>query len=359
MRRKRQPTAQEMADYQRAKIRYQRRATFNDVLSNVIVFGMILLIVALVLSQTSCVVAAPQTVDPSFQGMAAQATVTRAAYNVSLTQAAATVQAANVATGTAVSVNSTVQSAQATATIGAQETAVVQATATSYQRSQEAIALEAQATRTKLETDATATAVALAVQYGIDKANRAYWFWIGLLFIVVTALAGIGYAAIKILLRNAATVRDRDGNVVFFRGVSLLPDVSDVPQLQRGGHMTTNSGNRARGVDRNRPGKTLFDTMGREVYTFTGRQLDKLENNITVNQDMGFRRNDSNNGYGLDGLLGIKNNDLYGRIAMAMKHAGYLKDARGGLVWADKGMTDFLEMNLRPAPPHSGTLAYH
>jgi len=361
MRRKRQ----QMDQRQRQMVikRLQRNAALNDAISSMIVFIAILIIVALLLSSAGCVVTNPLSVDPSFQGMAAQATITKASEYVASTKSASAVTAQAViaaqnaaVTGTAVSAQATVQSAQATATHYGQETAVSGATATSFQQSQEAIALEAQATRSKLETNATATAISLATTKAVEIAARNRYFWIAFLVIFLIVVSSAGYGAAKVIHRNAATVRGKDGNVIFYRNVSLVPDVPDVPQLQQGGHMTANGRNGARGVDRNRPGKTLFDAMGREVFTFTGRQLDKLENNITVNQDMGFRRNDSNNGYGLDGLLGIKDNDLYGRIIMAMRHAGYLKDDRGGLVWTDRGMTDFLEMNLRP---YSETLTYH
>jgi hypothetical protein len=348
MKRNRKPTKQEIAYRQHVIRRMQRRAAFNDAFSSLIVFVLILVAAGVALSLGGCVVTNPSSVDPSFQGMAAQATATAARYNVQLTQAAATSIANVAAQQTAVSVNATTASIQATATISAQETAVVEATATEYGRSQEAIALEAMGTREKLATEATATAIALATQYGIDKANRAYWFWIGLLFIVVTALAGIAYAVIKILLRNAATVRDNDGTIVFFRGVSTLDGVPDVPQLRASEHMTANIGSNSRGIPRERQGKTLYDAAARPVYEFTGRQLDKMVINIMNYDDMGFRRNTSNAGRGLDGLCDIKNNELYSRIELAMKHAGYIREDRGRSFWTDKGMVDFLGMSTRP-----------
>jgi hypothetical protein len=293
--------------------------------------------------------------DPGFAGIAAQATGTRAAADVAATAAAgmATGQAIVAAqnaqmTGTAVSVQATAQSVQATAAVQAQETAVSQATAAAYQASQEEIDLMAQGTRMKLETDATATAVWMRTQSDIDKAERAEWFWFAFLIILLAFLAGIGYAAGKIMLRNANTVRDSSGEVIAYRNHFLLPESIAPPIIeQAAGYVTHNSRNGSQGIDRYRQPANLEAGDGRLVYRFSGRQLDAMENNI-LNGDSGFRRDTSGQGSGLDTLIGLRNGSLFSAILDEMKRRDYVAENGYGHVWTRRGMTEFLHMTTLP-----------
>lgn len=305
----------------------------------------------------ACAMPPPATVDPNFSQLVAQATATRAAVNVASTQSAAqatsdTMLAAQHAaiTATAASVKATSQSAMVTATVYAQETAVVRATESAYQQSREEIELAALEERTELITQATRQAILLDIEQGNNKASIMRWFWPAMAFIVLTAVSGISYAIYRTLIRNSNTVRDSNGEVISYRGHFLLPESIAPPVIDdnaNGGHATHNSAGGPRGFDKYRQPKNLEDESGRLVYQFSGRQLDSLERNIQ-NGDIGFRRDTSNQGEGLDDLIGMKNRQLFSNILDEMKRRGYVRPHGNGHVWTERGMREFLDMSTLP-----------
>ena len=325
-----------------------QREAFNDALASMIVFIAILIAAGIVLSLSGCVVANPSAIDPSFQGLAAQATATRVSIVMSMTSVAATVNAANNATATAQAYEATQASVLATATTQAMETAIVQSTADQYQKSLEQIQLDNEATRERAKSEATGTAVYLAIENEVARHSRGEWFWTLLLIIFLLTLAGIGYGLSKLLYRNAVTVRDASGEVIIFRNQIFLPaDTLPPPQAQRERFVTANNPNGAHGVNLYRPPAQLINLYGDLVYEFSGRQLDKLTLNIQ-NGDIGFRREKSGAGEGLDTLIGLSNGTLFSNILDEMKRRRYIEAQGNGHVWTQAGMIDFLGMSALP-----------
>lgn len=358
--RRRRETEKQQKEREAAKRRKEQRQAASDALFNLAGFILFLIIMAILLS--SCVMP-PSNVpsalpgDPGFAGLAAQATGTSAAAEMMATRTAmqATAQAAAAAqnaamTATSESIEATRASVLATATMQAQETAQAQATAAQFQQSREEIALAAEGTRAALQTEATATATYLIIKDDVARSERAEWFWIGFLIILLLALAWVGYGIGKLIHRNAVTVRDADGTVVVYRNQVFLPS-STLPAAAAnpGRFATHNNQDGAHGVDLYRPPKRLEDERGDLVYEFSGRQLDQMTINIQ-NGDIGFRRNKSGLGEGLDTLIGLSNGSLFSKVLDEMKRLRFVEAQGSGNVWTRRGMIDFLEMNTLPHP---------
>lgn len=341
---------------QREKEQAIRRRSLADALFNFGGFLLFLIVIAVLLA--SCVVppAQPYTAaDPGFAGMAAQATGTRASLDIAASRAAVEATAAALATAqsgevtaTAQSVEATAASMQATASVQAQQTAIVQATATQFQQNKEEIALQAEGTRQQAITEATSTAVYLAVADEIARSERSEWFWTAFLIILLLVLAGIGYGMTKLIVRNAMTVRDAGGEVIVYRNQFLLPaDTLPAPAVNQDRFATHNNSQGAHGVNLYRQPKQLLDEQGSLIYEFSGRQLDALEINI-MNGDLGFRRDKSSAGDGFDSLIGMKNRNLFSQILEEMKRRRYVTTDGSGNVWTRKGMSEFLAMQTLP-----------
>lgn len=361
--RRRRETEKQQKEREAAKRRKEQRQAASDALFNLAGFILFLIIMAILLS--SCVMP-PSNVpsalpgDPGFAGLAAQATGTSAAAEMMATRTAmqATAQAAAAAqnaamTATSESIEATRASVLATATMQAQETAQAQATAAQFQQSREEIALAAEGTRAALQTEATATATYLIIKDDVARSERAEWFWIGFLIILLLALAWVGYGIGKLIHRNAVTVRDADGTVVVYRNQVFLPESVAPPALESnsaaGQFATRHTAAGPQGFDKYRQPKDLEGVDGRLVYQFSGRQLDALQINIQ-NGDTGFRRDSSSAGLGMDKLIGLRNGSLFSAILDEMKRRHFVTTQGSAHVWTRKGMIEFLEMNAVPHP---------
>ena len=245
----------------------------------------------------------------------------------------------------------------ATGTAIAQATAYSAATTGAYERSREQIELDALGTREFLATNATATAIGLSARNDIGASKRVSWFWPIFAIVFLSGAALLIYGGYRILIRNSRTVRDADGSVISYYGQVFLPESIAPPLLDTGGDnggefATVNTRNGRQGFDKYRQPFKLTGIDGNLIYEFNGRQLDKMQINIQ-NGDIGFRRDTSSAGMGMDEVIG-KNRVAFSQILEAVKVRGWVIGQGAGHVWTEKGMREMLKMNSVPhSLPHS------
>jgi len=313
--------------------------------------------VLILLLLASCATPAP----PSATGGAVMDGLQAAATQTTI---ATTAQAAPIMTAAArATAGSMADSATRQAGIVATMTAVPMQTeqarnaerAASIANAENQIKLDAIATRETLKTIATRGALQLAADEAEYNATRrdivktALWVAFFAFFFVGSVVL------FKILLFKNRTILTANGEPIVINGDWLMDEEPEPLQLPapRIIPFTPTNGETV-AINAERESIALTRKNGRAItYTFTGANLDAMENNIIAG-DFGFRRSTSTSGRGMDELIGLSNGDLYNSILAVMKERGWVRTSGNGNKWTHYGVRELLDMDGLPQQSEAG-----
>ena len=261
--------------------------------------------------------------------------------------------AAAMATAAEMNVKSTRQ-AQTVATMTAvpmQTVAAQQAQrASDLVNDENQIHLNAIATRQTINTNATRAAVQLAIdeETADDKRRDIFLNTSAVVFFLIIASGWVSYLRIQLFTKRTIIANNGDPIAINGREIEYEDEPAPPPTPVKRSVPFKPRTQEVQPIEMTGESFPLTEPNGRAiVYTFDHHDLHSMRLNVERG-DVGFRREKSDKGVGMDELIKLTNANKYKSILSAMKANGWVESVGVGSRWTSKGLRDVL--GIEPPP---------